>query len=334
MLLPMKKNILLLILISFVIGIFSGLGIHKLFKKPKSNQFTVIRKTGYKYTSPLLYLDVPQNNTDFVKKLNSDLLSYVKDAFLKGLAQNVSIYLRFPQLPDWTEINGDQLYSPASLLKVPVMMLYFKQSEFNPTILSKNLKYDIENDNQKTNYKPKEEMVKGKSYPISDLIRRMIVYSDNTAEDILTMNVNKQDFDQVFDDMQIDRFNYDHQENSMDVKTYSYFFRVLYNSTFLNRNISDQALKLLTQTTFTKGIVGGVPKGIDVAHKFGERYFLDSGSTQLHDCGIVYFPRSPYVLCVMTRGNSFANLEKVLREISKITYDSTLAESKKNNEQK
>jgi hypothetical protein len=42
---------------------------------------------------------------------------------------------------------------------------------------------------------------------------------------------------------------------------------------------------------------------------------------QLHDCGIVYFPNHPYIVCLMTRGYDWNVLEKTLKDISKIIFD-------------
>jgi hypothetical protein len=41
---------------------------------------------------------------------------------------------------------------------------------------------------------------------------------------------------------------------------------------------------------------------------------------QLHDCGIVYYPHKPYLLCVMTRGKSSDDNSKMIAEISKLVY--------------
>lgn len=326
----MNRKILIFSCLFFIFGLLSGVFIHKHFWPKKIPHFQSVRGTGFKYTSPLLYCEAPQENGKFVQQLNDTLVNEINNIYQTGLAANVSVYLRFPKISDWTVINGEEKYSPASLLKVPVMMVYYNQSGFRPSVLSKEIKYDIDDDNQKTNYKPKDNLEKGKSYTVDDLIKRMIVYSDNTAEDMLTMNINKHDFDRVFDDIKINRLNYDQQEDSMDVKTYSYFFRVLYNSTFLSREVSEKALGLLTQTSFNQGIVAGVPKNIPVAHKFGERFFLDSKIAQLHDCGIVYYPNNPYLLCIMTRGKTFENLESVIKKISETTYQYVKQQSTQN----
>jgi beta-lactamase class A len=66
-------------------------------------------------------------------------------------------------------------------------------------------------------------------------------------------------------------------------------------------------------------LVAGVPAGIPVAHKFGETGQV-GGERQLHDCGIVYYPNSPYILCIMTRGNNFEELPNIIKQISSEVY--------------
>ena len=71
---------------------------------------------------------------------------------------------------------------------------------------------------------------------------------------------------------------------------------------------------------WTEKGAGLLPKNIIVAHKFGESGELGK-EVQLHDCGIVYSPQHPYLICVMTKGKDFKNLENVIRSISKIAYE-------------
>jgi hypothetical protein len=67
--------------------------------------------------------------------------------------------------------------------------------------------------------------------------------------------------------------------------------------------------------------VAGVPPEIVVSHKFGERHFEgDVEIEQLHDCGIVYKPNHPYMLCIMTRGHDVRTLAPVIAQISKMVY--------------
>jgi beta-lactamase class A len=105
----------------------------------------------------------------------------------------------------------------------------------------------------------------------------------------------------------------------MNIKEYVSLFRVLFNVSYLNKEASEKALELLTRVEFKDGLPAGLPANIVVAHKFGER--IVNGLSQLHDCGIVYYPSHPYLICIMTRGADFTQLSKHIQEISKITYD-------------
>jgi beta-lactamase class A len=96
-------------------------------------------------------------------------------------------------------------------------------------------------------------------------------------------------------------------------------FRILFNASYLTQAASEQALELLTRSEFRAGLVAGVPAGTVVAHKFGER--IDGGVAKLHDCGIVYHPARPYLLCVMTEGDRFEPLASLIAETSRIAYD-------------
>jgi len=325
----MSKKVVILSLIVFASGFFLRGLFDNLFFQKKAIPAYPVRQKGFKYTSPLLYCENPQGDEAGLTDLNNDLTNFIVTSRQDGLLDDASVYIRLPRSGTWTSVNDSDKYSPASLLKVPVMMSYFKNAETNPALLTKELKYDINDTYDNQNFMPEKTLEKDKSYKIKDLIERMIIYSDNVAEDILVSNISKKEFSNLFYGMDIELLDYDHQEDSMNVKTFSYFFRALFNSTYLNKNMSETALSILTRTTFSKGIVAGVPKNVVVAHKFAERAYSSNFSKQLHDCGIVYFPQNPYLICIMTRGNSFENLEAAIKTISQKTY----AAVKKWNEQ-
>jgi beta-lactamase class A len=103
---------------------------------------------------------------------------------------------------------------------------------------------------------------------------------------------------------------------------YAIFFRVLFNASYLDKEYSEKAMELLAQSDFNDGLVAGLPRGVIVAHKFGERGNLPGSSDyQLHDCGIVYYPNHPYLLCVMSRGNDIQHLENSIAQVSRFVYD-------------
>jgi len=109
--------------------------------------------------------------------------------------------------------------------------------------------------------------------------------------------------------------------NSISVHGYSGFFRILYNASYLSREMSENALALLSLQDFPQGIAAGVPEGTRIAAKFGELARERSGGEkQLHEFGIVYHPTRPYILGIMTRGKDFTNQQTVLGAISRMIY--------------
>lgn len=64
--------------------------------------------------------------------------------------------------------------------------------------------------------------------------------------------------------------------------------------------------RMLKDSEFRGGLVAGVPSNIMVAHKFGESKL--NNEKQFHDCGIVYFPKNQYLLCVMSRSSIMETL--------------------------
>ncbi len=131
---------------------------------------------------------------------------------------------------------------------------------------------------------------------------------------------------QVYTDLGIENPDNAPEGYLISAKTYSLFFRILYNATYLNRTLSERALDILSKATFKDGLVAGVPEGSTVAHKYGEHIDSVDGQisdVELHDCGVIYATSKPYFLCVMTRGSKVEDLTKLIKDISKLVYDVT-----------
>ena len=100
---------------------------------------------------------------------------------------------------------------------------------------------------------------------------------------------------------------------------YSRFFRVLYNATYLTRENSEYAVKLLSHGDFKDGIAKSMPPDLIIAHKFGEYGENIRGginTSQLHESGIFYYKKQPYLLTVMTKGTNPKVLANVLADVS------------------
>ena len=286
-----------------------------------------IRQGGYRLTNPLLDCEFASGMVEDneLRPFRHKVHELVDREIESKRALHISVYFRDLNNGPWFGINEKEEFSPASLLKVPIMIAYLKLAESNPQMLTKRLKYEkASNYNAMENIRPSKSIEAGKSYTIDELIYRMIVYSDNDAKDLLLRNMDMRDFEVPFRDLGIEIPGIRKSEDFMSVKTYASFFRILYNASYLNRKMSEKALEYLAMVEFKEGLVAGVPSNIPVAHKFGERRIINDDDhtdvKQLHDCAIIYYPDHPYLLCVMTRGYDFIALGDDIRDISNLVY--------------
>ncbi len=240
-----------------------------------------------------------------------------------GDVKDVSVYIRDVNSGKWMGINEDAVYDPSSMLKVAVMIGYLNEAQSDPTILDKMLPYHPVADPGQY-FKPDEILSNG-AHTVKELINAMIKDSDNDALASL-YNYNRASFVEVLKELQIPPPPTVDTTDFVSAKKYSTIFRTLYSSSYLDTVFSEEALKMLSETDFKGGLVAGVPSDVVVSHKFGEHTTTVNSSMiksrQLHDCGIVYIPKmDPYFICVMTRGQSFEQLEAVISGISRIAYD-------------
>lgn len=235
----------------------------------------------------------------------------------------VSVYFRDLNNGPWFSINEKERFAPASLLKVPTMIACLKQAERAPRFLAKRLTYTGEQDHTaRQNIKPPESMQPGIAYTIDDLLFRSIAWSDNNANELLFSAVDKDLLADTYRAAGVTPPTRFTPDDYLTVQSYASFFRMLFNATYLGRDMSHKALELLTHTDFKDGIVAGVPPDMLVAQKFGERIPSPaSGIRQLHDCGIIYYPDHPYLLCIMSRGTDFSALDDIIRDVSRMVYE-------------
>ncbi len=229
----------------------------------------------------------------------------------------------------WSNIYEKDKYYPSSLGKIPILIAYLQLSESDGSTMSKTLTYPFgsEDTNLRQDIKPEKNIQPGKAYTIEDLLEYMIRYSDNNAAVLLANKINLNSLKKVYADLEIPL-----EDTSVNISNLDYIspqqistlFRVLYNATYLSRENSEKALKLMSETSFNEGIASGVPAETTVSHKMGVvgigPALEKTNEHELHDCGIIYVER-PYALCVMSRGTGkISQMEVLLKDISKAVY--------------
>lgn len=288
-----------------------------------------IREGGYEYINPLLECDVAKESIPKYVSFEEETKKQINKIKNDHPSVAVAVYFRNLNNGPWFGINENEDFIPASLLKVPVMIAYLKQTETDPLILEKRLTV-IKDDNfsYKQKIVPASQVEIGKSYAIAELLHYSIAYSDNLATITLINGLPADKINKVYSDLGLPLPTISNEADAaISTKNYASFFRILYNASYLNEQMSEYALKLLAKVDFKNGIVAKIPPDIKVAHKFGERSY--ENLVQIHDCGIVYAPNYPYLICIMTRGSNMDENEELIAETSRIIFNKVF-ENKEN----
>lgn len=312
----------------FILGGGIGWWLSSAVEQQRFAGSSVTREGGYQFVNPLLSCDINEDaEYPAYEKLQRELQSEVNNLITLKKVTRISVYVRNMNQSRWTGVNVDANYIPASLMKVPLMIAYLHESEKKPTLLAQNLTIPQGIDKNKVEtIRPAYPLALGANYSIQTLMDAMIVGSDNNAASVLNDAVATTSINDAYDQLGVPPA--DENSDSISPKAYMRVFRILFNASYISRTKSQSALKLLSETEFKDGIVAGVPAGVPVAHKFGERtVFIKTSSNtdlvqkrELHDCGIVYYPRNPYGICIMTEGKDFDDLAGAIASVSKIVY--------------
>jgi beta-lactamase class A len=321
----MKRSAYLTFAALCIVSLAIGGALGWALRGPSIMTLTPLREGGYNLIRPILLCNLPngvQNQSNEDPALTAKIQKYIS-----GVSNaDIGVYYSNPTLSKRSGVNENTSFSPASMLKVPIMVAILRSAEDHPELLSKKVFYDGSfNDNALEDIRPQKALEAGHLYTVDELLSYMIKYSDNNATHLLHDQLTAKEFEDIYTDLGIEVPTVNGPVDFMSAKTFILFLRVLYNGTYLSHQDSEKALELMTVNDFPAGLKGGVPDSVTVAQKFGERVVYDqqtkTSKTELHNCGIIYPEKGPYLLCVMTRGNDFNTLSKEIRDISEIVYN-------------
>lgn len=292
---------------------------------------TVSRLGGYQFINPLLSCDIDENIPyGDLSPIRTAVSKEIDVLVREGKAQRIGYYFRDIDYGHWTGVHESDRFIPASMMKLPILISYLRESQTNASLLSSTMALPQGADaNEGEYFKPPHPLTQGRSYTIQQLLDAMIMESDNNASNVLSAHASTTVLADVYGAFGVEPVM-DPNTDTVSPMEYSRFFRILYNASYIGRTRSTAALEMMAKSTFTQGIVAGLPSGSTVSHKFGERTIttLDKASGRaiaetkyLSDCGIVYYPRTPYMICVMTQGKNFDDLAEAIARVSKVTYD-------------
>lgn len=223
----------------------------------------------------------------------------------------------FEYLPDGTSIRigADQQLTAASLIKVPLVMNLFRAAELGRINLDAPV--TVTADELDNAYGDLYKRGPGFTLTLRQAAQYALRDSDNTATRVIYNHVKDllQYDEQSLARLDIDQ-NMEDGQAVINARSYSSVLKGLYFSAYLSNGHSQEILHYLSQSSATNRLVKKLPDGVQVAHKVG----VYNANWAESDCGIVYVPKRPYVLCIMVALPE-EQADAFIAQVSKDVYD-------------
>lgn len=288
--------------------------------------FKIHPPASYRFINPLLAVDLFENR-QFVqnKSLELQLQGIIDQAKKSQAITEAAVYYRDLEPGLWVGINEDARFSPGRLLKIPIMIAYYKIAETDPSILEQTIAYHGSDIVVSETSSATNSIRVGETYTVEELIQKMIVDSDDTAATLLFDGIDKKSLNEVFSDLGIDFKEDKETQDIISLKLYTLFFRVLYNATYLSRGYSERAMEYLVQADNSIGLGAGLPKDVAIANRFGIRRYQKRALAfyEMYDCGIIFYPNHPYLLCAVGNGGRLEDIKTFMKTVGQVVYTDT-----------
>jgi len=269
-------------------------------------------------------------------KINEQLKNHLETEIQKSGAE-VSLALKDLESGEELLIRADEMMHAASLMKVPVMIEVFRQSErgrfsledkipvtdqFKSIVDGSLYSLSVTDDSDEEIYR-----LIGEKMSVRELVEHMITVSSNLATNILIELVEAKNVMETMNELGIDNMKVlrgvedtKAYEKGLNNRTDALSMMQVMLSIAEGKAASTEAcremIEILEQQKFRAKIPAGLPEGIEVANKTGSITQID------HDAAII-FPEGqrPYILVILTRGlENRKDAEKLISKLSGIIY--------------
>ncbi len=220
--------------------------------------------------------------------------------------------------------NPHLRFKAASVIKLPLLVVCLKSLKDKNLDLSKKFvlkkRFITGGSGILKNRKP------GEKYSLYQLLRTMIVYSDNTSSNMIIAILGKDFINEKFKELGLTNTFLERnimdlyarrrgKENYVSAQDCQKILEDVYRKKFGKVNSSMMISFLLAQQVRDR-LPRYLPSDVYVAHKTG----LERGV--VHDVGIIFSPQADYILVILTESKlSYRKAKKFIARLSKIIYD-------------
>jgi beta-lactamase class A len=225
----------------------------------------------------------------------------------------------------WTfQINPDELFPAASMVKVPIMAACLKAAEEGRLSLLDNMK--LKRSDKATGSGVLRTRATGSAYTIEQLVELMVTYSDNTAANMLIDLLGFDYLNRTFREMGLQRTNLSRKmmdfrsrdkgiENYTSAREMADILEKIYRKGCVCSSVSEKSLEFLKSQKVNDRIPKLLPKDTVVAHKTGLERLV------CHDAGIVFTDNGDFLISVFTKTTSGPRTAKrFISSVSSLAY--------------
>ncbi|MCC6019458.1 MAG: class A beta-lactamase-related serine hydrolase [Candidatus Verstraetearchaeota archaeon] len=251
---------------------------------------------------------------------------------IKSVEGTFGIVIKILDTGDEIDINGEEIFPAASIIKIPILVEAFRQN------LEGRIKLDepitLRNEDKVGGMGILKELSPGIQLPFIDILTLMIIISDNTATNITIEKVGMKNVNEYM--KQLGLKNTILQRKMMDLEArkrglenlttprdMTILLQKIFEKTILDNKSCEKILDILKRQQVNDRIPKYLPENIPIAHKTGELPGVR------HDVGIIYTEKHPYIISAMTKNlkdplsqkTSGGAGSEAIAKISKIVYD-------------
>lgn len=202
--------------------------------------------------------------------------------------------------------NADQPFPSASLIKIPIMAATFLGVQEGRVSLQQRIRMAWQDkrggSGQLRRFRP------GRSFTVEELLRRMMVDSDNTAAQMLVSYLGFEYLNRAFERFGLRETRIHPEgltlidgkvrnENYTTPREMAFFLERIYRRELVSQEASDNMIGIMKSVRFRDRLARYLPREWEFAHKTG---LLRQAC---HDVGIVFSPEGEFLVCVLTGNN-------------------------------
>jgi len=225
----------------------------------------------------------------------------------------------------WTvSLNGSAEFPAASVAKVPVMVAAYHLADSGKIKLDSKIRF--KESDKLPGSGVLQWMKPGKEYTLWNLIRLMIVLSDNSATKMVVEHIGLKPINEYVQSIGLGHTIIldptmlveppSREVNLTSPADMAYLLQRIVKGVDISKSSREDMLKFMRNQKYRWGIWRGVKPGTVVADKTGNLEGI------LNDVGIVYTPQGDYILSVFTRDfNQKKQAREFINEVSRIVYE-------------